>query len=100
MYTGGMHNHPNYDKSNSLMLTMSDDLRDNFRIYNNVYEKGAGDMDGLFWRMFYLSTATITTTGYGDIVPLTDLARGMVALESILGIVLIGLFINSFFRRD
>jgi hypothetical protein len=48
-----------------------------------------------FYRMLYLSAVTITTVGYGDIVPLTDLARAAVASEAILGIVLIGLFLNA-----
>lgn len=45
--------------------------------------------------LLYLSTMTITTTGYGDIVPVSGLARAFVALEAIIGIVLIGLFVNS-----
>ena len=50
---------------------------------------------GSFRRMLYFSVVTITTLGYGDIVPLTDKARTLVAIESISGIVLIGLFLNS-----
>ena len=38
---------------------------------------------------------TITTVGFGDIVPLTTLARLIVASEAILGIIIIGLFLNS-----
>lgn len=48
-----------------------------------------------FGRMLYLSAVTVTTVGYGDIVPLTDVARTAVALEAIGGIVLIGLFLNA-----
>jgi len=51
-------------------------------------------IDNLF-RMFYLSAVTITTTGYGDIVPLTNLARLLVALEAFWGITIIGLFLNA-----
>ena len=50
---------------------------------------------GSYARMFYFSVVTITTLGYGDIVPITNMARIIVATESILGIVLIGLFLNS-----
>jgi hypothetical protein len=46
-------------------------------------------------RTFYLSAVTITTLGYGDIVPTTDFARILVALESILGIALAGLFLTA-----
>jgi hypothetical protein len=52
-------------------------------------------LEGSFLRFIYLSGATITTLGYGDIVPITDRARGLVVFEAILGIVLIGFFLNS-----
>lgn len=50
---------------------------------------------GSFERMVYLSAITIATVGYGDIVPITPLARKLVALEAVLGIVLMGLFLNA-----
>ncbi len=50
---------------------------------------------GNYVRMFYLSAATITTLGYGDIVPLTTTSRLLVSIEAILGIVIIGLFLNA-----
>jgi len=50
---------------------------------------------GGFGRFLYFSTVTITTLGYGDIVPATDRARLAVGIESIIGIVLAGLFINA-----
>ena len=46
-------------------------------------------------RMLYLSAVTITTVGYGDIVPITPQARALVMLEAIVGAILIGLFLNS-----
>ena len=49
-------------------------------------------------RMLYLSVVTQTTLGFGDIVPLTDLTRILIALQSILGIVLAGGFISSVMR--
>ncbi len=55
---------------------------------------------GRFARMIYFSLVTITTLGFGDIVPLTDLARALVGLESFSGIVLLGLFVNSVFARS
>jgi hypothetical protein len=48
-----------------------------------------------FGRFLYFSTVTITTLGYGDIVPSSDRARLLVACESILGILVAGLFINA-----
>ena len=50
---------------------------------------------GSFRRMLYFSIVTITTLGYGDIVPLTDQARVLVGIEALLGVVLIGLFLNA-----
>ena len=46
--------------------------------------------EGLFARMVYFSSVTATTLGYGDIVPVTSWSRFAVALESILGLILIG----------
>jgi voltage-gated potassium channel Kch len=49
--------------------------------------------------MLYFSAATITTLGIGDISPITAAARVAVSLELILGIVLIGLFLNSLSQK-
>lgn len=49
----------------------------------------------LYFRMVYFSAVTITTLGYGDIAPISATSRLLVTLESVLGIVLIGLFLNS-----
>lgn len=38
-----------------------------------------------FGQLLYFSLATLTTTGYGDIVPLHPLARGLSNLESVIG---------------
>ncbi|MVO14793.1 hypothetical protein GO984_03130 [Rhodobacteraceae bacterium CY05] len=45
--------------------------------------------------MLYFSTVTITTLGYGDIAPVTHRGRMLVALQTLFGIVFIGLFLNS-----
>lgn len=54
---------------------------------------------GGFLRMLYLSAGTITTLGIGDIVPIRSVTRSLVAAESVTGLVLAGLFINSVFRN-
>ncbi len=46
-----------------------------------------------FWRMLYFSTTTITTLGYGDIIPLTTCARTLTALEVVLGLIIMGRFL-------
>ena len=43
----------------------------------------------------YFSTVTITTLGYGDIVPRGELGRIVTAIQSLLGVILIGLFLNA-----
>ena len=51
--------------------------------------------EGNFVRMLYLSAVTITTLGFGDVVPMTTASRLLISVEAILGIVLIGLFLNA-----
>lgn len=48
-----------------------------------------------FIQSIYFSVVTITTLGYGDILPITNAAMIFTAIESLLGILLIGLFLNS-----
>ncbi len=55
---------------------------------------------GRFLRMLYLSAVTITTLGYGDIVPITNTTRMLVSSEAVLGVVMIGLFLNSLALRN
>lgn len=43
----------------------------------------------------YFSIITITTLGYGDITPVGKVGQLLTASESVLGIILIGLFLNS-----
>jgi len=48
---------------------------------------------GMFWRMFYFSAVTATTLGYGDIIPVTNTARMTVAIQSVLGLFLMGFLV-------
>lgn len=52
-----------------------------------------------FIECIYFSTVTITTLGYGDITPTNDIGRLISASESVLGIIIIGLFLNSLSRK-
>ncbi len=47
----------------------------------------------LFGPLWYFSYATLTTTGFGDIIPVSDTAQGLVILESIAGQVFLVVFI-------
>lgn len=46
-------------------------------------------------RMLYFSATTITTVGFGDIVPISGVARLLTGIEAVLGWITAGLFINS-----
>jgi hypothetical protein len=48
-----------------------------------------------FLRLLYFSAVTVTSVGFGDIVPLTIRARMLVGLEAVSGLIIIGLFLNS-----
>lgn len=46
----------------------------------------------------YFSVVTITTLGYGDIVPADGTGRILAMLEVLLGVIVIGLFLNSLWQ--
>ncbi len=48
-----------------------------------------------FCDFLYFSIITITTTGYGDILPNTTYVRCLVSLEILLGTIIFGLFLGS-----
>ena len=48
-----------------------------------------------FWSALYFSVVSITTLGFGDMFPVSGLARVLVCLECVLGLVFMGLFLND-----
>ena len=48
-----------------------------------------------FERMLYFSATTLTTVGYGDLIPVSRKTRLVVGAESVLGWILAGLFLNA-----
>lgn len=52
-------------------------------------------LTGYLGRMLYFSATTITTVGFGDIVPLSGTSRLLVGIEAIAGWVLAGFFLNA-----
>lgn len=48
-----------------------------------------------FFEGLYLSSVVISTLGFGDIYPITNLAKIMVLIEALLGVLLVGFFLNS-----
>lgn len=90
---------PVTEKADSVWLAVSGSLQERIAAFTSTVKGLPKSASGAFARMFYFSAVTITTLGYGDIVPITNPARILVALESIFGIVLIGLFLNSLSRE-
>lgn len=46
---------------------------------------GAGTSGRGFWEFIYFSLVTMTTLGYGDIIPVSDEARSLATLEAVAG---------------
>jgi uncharacterized membrane protein len=46
-----------------------------------------------FFRLLYFSFTTLTTTGYGDITPLTDQVRSLAIIEQFTGVFFVGVLI-------
>jgi Ion channel len=80
-------------------LVISRDTYDQLENFRVATEGDPSLASGEWWRMAYLSVVIITTLGFGDITPLTETARTLVALEAIIGVVVIGLFLNALARR-
>jgi hypothetical protein len=49
------------------------------------------------WNFLYFSTVTITTLGYGDILPNSTLVRVLVMFETVFGVFIIGMFGSCLF---
>lgn len=47
----------------------------------------------------YFSAVTLTTLGYGDILPNSSLTRASVMIETLLGLILIGIFISKVLEK-
>ena len=48
----------------------------------------------LFDAMFYFSFTTVTTLGYGDISPISDIARTLANLEAVIGVMYPAIYIS------
>lgn len=58
---------------------------------------GPGHLDftqpGTFFKLIYFSLTTLTTTGFGDVLPLTNHARSLVMVEEFSGVFYVGVVI-------
>lgn len=52
-----------------------------------------GDHAGSLYSLFYFSFGTLTTAGYGDIVPVTGPARMLSSMESVLGVLYLAVLV-------
>ncbi len=48
---------------------------------------------GTFFKLVYFSLTTLTTTGYGDFIPLTNQARSIVMVQEFMGVFYVGVLI-------
>lgn len=76
-------------------LPIAAPLQDRLGAYARGIDGFPASSSGTFGRMLYLSAVTVTTLGYGDILPISMTARALVACEAVGGIVLIGLYLAS-----
>lgn len=67
--------------------------------FRNAEQGDASSASSRWLRMLYFSATAVTTLGFGDITPVTTMARTWVTAEALLGIVLIGLFLNALALR-
>jgi len=91
---------PSKDNSRDLYragawLELPKDLWNDLKAWINGMQGDLSHSSGEWVRMFYLSATVMTTIGFGDIVPITPLAKGWVASQAIVGAILVGLFLND-----
>lgn len=71
-------------------------------VYCFVFSNDFKEIEDItFMQSFYLSIVTITTLGYGDIIPKVDASflQFFIVLQVMLGITCIGLFLNSLAQK-
>ena len=78
--------------SKSGWIVIDKNLYKRLRSWSNAIKGFPYNSSGRFLRMLYVSAVTITTLGYGDIVPVSTRARMFVGGEATLGLILIGVF--------
>lgn len=81
------------------VVTLPDTLYSNIERYYSTAQGSPERLAGKLMRFTYLSAMTITTLGFGDIVPVSDRARFAVGCEAIYGVVMVGLFLNAVATR-
>jgi hypothetical protein len=88
-----------YQKMPLPFLVINKDLDDRLNEFARTVSGFPTSFSDNYWRMFYFSSVTLTTLGFGDIVPVENAARILISIEAIFGVVLIGLFLNALSKR-
>jgi hypothetical protein len=55
------------------------------QIWPGSFRASSADLELSLWRSVYFSFVTLASLGYGDVVPVTDAARGLAILEVVSG---------------
>ncbi|NTV23046.1 MAG: two pore domain potassium channel family protein [Nanoarchaeota archaeon] len=64
-------------------------------VHPNSFNIPSSTSGSTFWdELFYFSFVTITTSGYGDIVPVSPQARSLSVLEAVIGQMFLAIFIS------
>jgi Ion channel len=71
------------------------DLYDEILSFGKAYLGFPSEIRNHYSRMLYFSASLATSNGLGDIVPISNLARLLVTIESIVMLILIALFLSS-----
>ena len=70
-----------------------------FAIDYTIYGTSFSPCITSFWEGLYLSMVTITTLGYGDLTPESSVFKVVSGIEAMLGVLILGLFLNSLFQE-
>jgi inward rectifier potassium channel len=66
---------------------------------NSLVSTAPGMGDHLFWRAFFFSVETLSTIGYGNIVPVNIAANGVVTIEALAGLMSFAIATGLVFAR-
>lgn len=71
-------------------------------VFGGLYFVNASSFVGIssFGEALYFSIVTITTLGFGDVAPSDGTGRLLVCLEAIIGVIIVGLFLNAISARQ
>lgn len=65
-----------------------------------IFREGMGNGSWNLFDFIYFSVVTITTLGYGDIIPNSSLVKLFIMTESIFGVVIMGMLVACIFRDE